>query len=449
MLWVAGTAAVLGRWCVRLRRASRIRREAEPRELPPRIAGLSVPVLSSPTVFEPGVFGIFRPVLVLPAGIADRLSLDQLQAVIAHELCHVRRRDNLAAAVHMLVECVFWFHPLVWWMGARLLEERERACDEEVLQLGSDPAVYAGSILGICRFCMESPVLCVSGITGADLKRRISHIMNGQTCRELSSGRKLLLAGLGIAAVAVPLAVGLIHPANLLAQSQTAPALHFTAASFKFADDQGILETRPKRSVGRFRWKTQLLYLLGYAYNMEWWRISDLPGGGNIYELEATTPPHTTEADVRLMLQSLLIERFKMSVHRVTKDAVDGYALSVAKGGPKLKEIKAGDGSDDPALADGSVSAHGPGAGVIEINGRNATMLQFSNELQRLLSTSVLDQTSLTGRYDFDLQFTKGDDPDYFGVISAVKQIGLKLEKYKGPVEFLVIDHIEKMPTGN
>ncbi len=85
---------------------------------------------------EPGVFGILRPVLLLPEGITDRLTPAQLEAVIAHELCHVRRRDNLTAAIHMVVETVFWFHPLVWWIRARLVEERERACDEEVLRAG-------------------------------------------------------------------------------------------------------------------------------------------------------------------------------------------------------------------------------------------------------------------------------------------------------------------------
>ena len=107
--------------------------------------------MSSPTVLEPGVFGVFRPVLVLPGDIFDSLTPGQLQAVIEHELCHVRHRDNLTAAIHMFVETVFWFHPLVWWVGKRLVEERERACDEEVLQLGSEPRVYAEGILKICK----------------------------------------------------------------------------------------------------------------------------------------------------------------------------------------------------------------------------------------------------------------------------------------------------------
>jgi bla regulator protein blaR1 len=140
----------------------------------------NVPVLSSPAMLEPGVFGIFRPVLLLPEGITDRLAPAHLDAILAHELCHVRRRDNLAAALHMAVEAIFWFHPLVWWVGARLVEERERACDEEVLRLGSQPEVYAESILKTCQFYLESPLVCMSGIAGSDLKKRITRIMTGR-----------------------------------------------------------------------------------------------------------------------------------------------------------------------------------------------------------------------------------------------------------------------------
>ena len=82
--------------------------------------------------------GTVRSVLLVPEGIADRLTPRQLEAVLAHELCHVRRRDNLTSAIHMIVEAMFWFHPLVWWIGARLVEERERACDEDVLRLGGE-----------------------------------------------------------------------------------------------------------------------------------------------------------------------------------------------------------------------------------------------------------------------------------------------------------------------
>ena len=65
-------------------------------------------------MIEPGVRGVLRPVMILPANIADRLSEDQLDAIVAHELAHIDRRDNLTAAIHMIVETIFWFFPLVW-----------------------------------------------------------------------------------------------------------------------------------------------------------------------------------------------------------------------------------------------------------------------------------------------------------------------------------------------
>jgi beta-lactamase regulating signal transducer with metallopeptidase domain len=125
----------------------------------------------SRTSLEPGIFGIVYPVLLWPEGLSEKLDDAQLEAVIAHELCHVRRCDNLAAAIHMLVEAAFWFHPPVWWLGTRLIDERERACDEEVLQRGSERHLYAESILKICEFCLSSPLTAVSGVTSANLKK--------------------------------------------------------------------------------------------------------------------------------------------------------------------------------------------------------------------------------------------------------------------------------------
>ncbi len=143
---------------------------------------------------EPGVFGVFRPALLLPAGIAERLDRPQLEAILAHELCHVRRRDNLTATIHMAVQAIFWFHPLVWWLGARLVDERERACDEEVLRLGNAPQVYAEGILNVCKLYMETPLACMPGVTGSNLKMRIEAIMKNQIRRELGRGSKFLLA---------------------------------------------------------------------------------------------------------------------------------------------------------------------------------------------------------------------------------------------------------------
>ena len=119
----------------------------------------------------------------------------------------------------MLVEALFWFHPLVWWLGARLIDERERACDEEVLETGSQAHTYAESILKVCEFYVESPLTCLSGITGSDLKKRIRRVMRSSSEKSMGTCKRLLLMTAGIVALAMPIVAGvLIFPGPRLNQ---------------------------------------------------------------------------------------------------------------------------------------------------------------------------------------------------------------------------------------
>ncbi|WP_213804403.1 M56 family metallopeptidase [Granulicella sp. dw_53] len=213
-LWLGGSFLVAFSWWRKWRRV----RAAVHAASYLAVVG-DVPVLSSPSLLEPGVFGVLRPVLMLPQGITGRLNTPQLSAIIAHEICHVRRRDNLTAAIHMAVEVVFWFHPFVWWIRTRLVEERERACDEAVLQSGSKAHVYAEGILNVCKFYIESPLACVSGVTGSDLKKRIVRIMSEQVARRLNLSKKLLLSAAGVLAIALPIVFGLVHSTQVRAQA--------------------------------------------------------------------------------------------------------------------------------------------------------------------------------------------------------------------------------------
>jgi TonB family protein len=166
-------------------------------------------VFRSDARVEPGIVGVFRPVLLLPVGIDERLNPAQFEAVLTHEFCHIQRRDNLTAAVHMLVECVFWFHPLVWWIGAKLIDERERACDEMVVAMGHDRKIYAEGILDVCELYAASPLRCAAGISGSDLKRRIKQIMRYQGMKSLKLAKKLFLATAAVIALTLPLLAGL------------------------------------------------------------------------------------------------------------------------------------------------------------------------------------------------------------------------------------------------
>lgn len=213
VLWVLGTLAVLarayGRW-LRVRRAVHESMETS--------MAFVIPVRLSASKLEPAVVGILRPVLLLPKGLDLRLTPEEIRAVLAHECCHVAWKDNLAAALHMLVEAVFWFHPLIWWLGARLVDERERACDEQVLADGHSPTSYAEGILKVCEHFLTSRLLCVAGVGGANLSHRIEAIMKNRLIKKLGRVHKLLIVAMAGAAVIAPVAVGVLTSPRARAQ---------------------------------------------------------------------------------------------------------------------------------------------------------------------------------------------------------------------------------------
>ena len=109
VVWVLGFLAIMLARCRSWLGFRAALRTGTPIELP-----IPVPARITPGAEEPGVVGFLRPVLVLPAHFLEHLNPRQLGAILTHELCHVHRRDNLFAGVHMMVEAIFWFHPLVW-----------------------------------------------------------------------------------------------------------------------------------------------------------------------------------------------------------------------------------------------------------------------------------------------------------------------------------------------
>lgn len=471
-VWLCGCAAVILRWGLRWRRIHAALRGAVPltegREFQAlrRVqrltgAGRGLDLRSSADRWEPGIFGILRPVLLWPAGISDHLADEQMEAIMAHELCHVRRRDNLAAALHMLVEAVFWFHPLVWWLGARLVHERENACDEEVLRLGSEPQVYAESILKTCRFYLESPLVCMSGVTGSDLKKRIERIMTQRVGNRLDLRRKLLLAAAGVAAVAGPLGFGVLSAPAVRAQSQPDSKPAFEVASIKpntSADRRVSFQISPGGRLAITNGSAKMLITM--AYNLKPHQLEGAPNWLDTerYDITAKGGAGEREDQLKLMAQSLLEDRFKLKFHRVTKE-MPVYALVAGKNGPKLQASE---------VSSEQRRQFRIGRGQINLAG--ADMAGLADALSNLVGRTVLDRTGISGTYDIKLEWTpdeteaplfKGppDGPaggsapalDSSGpsVFTAVQeQLGLKLEAQKGPVEVMVIDHIEK-PSEN
>src|SRR5215831_3374213 len=222
-VWLCGVATRVWLWLRAWRRVRATVRIALPLRADLKNGRASIKVMCAPSMLEPCVFGVFRPVLLLPNGIQDRLTPEQLEAILAHELSHIRRNDNLTAAIHMAVETLFWFYPIVSWVGNRLMDEREHACDEEVLRSIGKPEIYAQGILNVCKFCLESSPVCAAGITGSSLKKRIEGVMTNPIAQELGLGRKLLITTAAMIALSAPLLVGLLNAPFTQAQSH-APA---------------------------------------------------------------------------------------------------------------------------------------------------------------------------------------------------------------------------------
>lgn len=203
-IWALGAAVICLRWLLQWRAIRSLLAFA------PQVSmDLPAPVRITADDRTTGVFGIFRPVVILPRRLVQALDTQQLQAVLAHEACHIRRHDNLSAAIHRCVEVLFWFHPLVWWIGANLLRERELACDEAVVEEGHEQQVYAESILSACRLGVMAQLPAVAASTGGDLRERLSSIMSERRAQPITRQRFTVLFAMANLVCFAPLAVGI------------------------------------------------------------------------------------------------------------------------------------------------------------------------------------------------------------------------------------------------
>lgn len=206
-IWIAGAAFVASRWFAGWRLAETLIRAARP------APGTPPDVWITDADIEPSVARVFHPVVLLPAALLRRLDRAQLTAVLAHEYEHISRDDVLKDHVHRLVVTLFWFFPPVWWIGRRLVDERERACDEGVLARGYDAGDYAAGILAVCRHCRSQPRLerhahAASGALSGDLTQRVRHILHAAPPVAVGVLKAMALAIGTMVAATVPLFAG-------------------------------------------------------------------------------------------------------------------------------------------------------------------------------------------------------------------------------------------------
>lgn len=472
-IWAVGFSVTLISWWVLWRRlASTLRSAARVQDGPQRQlltdlhhetrTKIPVELAFTESSLEPGVVGILRPVLLMPVDVIHDLDRDHMEAVLLHELAHVRRHDNLLALIHMLVQAVFWFHPMVWWLGTKLVEERERACDEDVVCFGKKPHVYAESILTICRYCLSSTMPCVSGIAGGDLRKRIETIISRRVGQRLSLRRKILLAGTIFAVIAVPVLIGMSDASAVNAQTQSSAASKpkFNVATIKPSDPRTNLSVQFAPGGRLVITHATVRFLMKIAYDVGDDQITGGPSWvhSQRFDVEAKPDvplggdPHNMTADerrvfqeqVRLRLQSLLADRFQLRLTIQSKE-LPVYALTLGKNGPKMQPSTSADGL--PAMKGGRG----------EIIGTNASMTVLAGFLGEQSNRPVVDGTGLKGKYNFQLTWTP-DSGQTLGVPDASsntpasvsdtgtslftavqEQLGLKLESRKSPADLLTV----------
>ncbi len=228
-LWLAGVALLSlrqahGWWCIRQWRRAGVVVDAETGGAFARLArefGVhgKTWLRSSGEVLGPMLTGVVRPIILFPARMLSGLSAREIEAILAHELAHLARRDTWWNLLQVALEIVFFYHPAAWWMGRRARLEREHAADDLALQHCPDRRQYAGALARVAELQL-APDLALAA-TGGDLLARIRRIVR-PPMRETSAGAWALPALLG----ALLLAAICLLPA----QAEPAPETNTTAA---------------------------------------------------------------------------------------------------------------------------------------------------------------------------------------------------------------------------
>ncbi len=245
-----------------------------------------------------------------------------------------------------------------------------------------------------------------------------------------------------------------------IAAAQTAPVKPaFEAASVKLAPDQSASGDgwNDDPATGRIRFgKITLHDLIFRAYDLH--RDYQLSGPDWLFvpflaatklQVIATFAPGTSQEQLRLMLQNLLAERFSLKVHLATADRTV-YDLVIGSKGFKLKE-------SEGRIVSGKETYVGVmGCNRTRFQGIGVTMSPIAASLSNELGTLVVDKTGLAGHYDFSMEYDSASAPRSTGgplsgcsMADALESFGLKLEKKKGPVDVLVIDHADRQPSEN
>ncbi len=426
-----------------------------------------VRLLVSGLLEAPAAIGWLRPVVLVPAGALTGLPPAQIEALLLHELAHVRRHDYLVHILQSAVEAIFFYHPAVWWVSGHMRAERELCCDDIAVSITGDAVAYVRALAEFdsARWIRPS----VMAANGGSLSDRIARLLGQSRASRRASG------GPASAAALILLAIG---GWSVFAQLTDRP--HFEVASVKPSVNPSIQHVRPLP--GRLTADASFRILMQYAYGVQPFQVVGGPERVMTarFEIDAKADGNASRTRMFLMLRSLLEDRYQLKTHRETRD-LPAYALVTARSGLKLPPPKEGTCVDSPADAPvewaggrmgvpgeihsakglcGSASVHLEPAGA-RMQGGGIAMPELVRMLSMVLGRSVIDKTGFRERFDLQLDFVAdettpampppppGSDMPGPSISQALRQqLGLQLESTKGPVEVIVVDHAE-LPSEN
>jgi len=543
MIYALIAAELLARLCTGLLLSMRLLRGSGSTGM----ATAGIEIRESAGVSSPVALGVIHSAIVLPSDWPE-WEATKLEAVLAHERSHIRRRDPAVQLLSAFQRALLWHSPLSWFLHRRIIRVAEEASDDAAVTATGDPVCYARTLLDFMQRGVRGTTLQGVAMARYGLpEERINRILDGKAVsRGVTRWSIAAILALGspvayfVAAAepqstfqdpalppnSRPVSVPATGASVLFAQTAAPPPrpapestpqqrttgprtaekpLVFDVASVKFAivpegvtlNGSMVMARRgvpiPRDSggpgtndPGRIHYPlVSLKDLLGRAYD-SYFEIAG-PGwlDAQIVQVDATMPQNTTKEQFREMLRNLIVDRFGMKYHSENKQ-VPGYALGVAKGGPKMKESADTTAAQEPDGGDLIGRSGGRGAdgfplhsplasgrpginffftaqGRRRVYAQQQTVREFADSLAVQLQQDaggpagprviVTDATNLTAKYDFELTYARDGTPDAESlpsVFSALQsQLGLKLESKKVPVDVMVIDHMEKTPTAN
>ena len=495
-IWGAGMLlcvlpVIAGTWHLRsLRRSSSpcARGEALLRRLSAE-AGIQRPVAVRVHESIPGpmTYGVLRPVIMLPLD-ATAWSEEELCRAMIHELEHVRRGDWLSQYMARIVRALYWFHPLVWIAWRRLSLEAERACDDAVLRR-SEATAYANQLVLLAeRLASTATPALLAMAACRDLSTRVRAVLDGAQAR----GRAGVLP-VATAIVAAALFIAAVAPLRAVRQGQAPvdgapqPPLAFETASVKpnkSGNEERYFRMDP-RGGSLAVVNMQLREMIRFAYQIQGFQLEGGPDWIASDRFDILAKPEREvpstgaffggQDPLRMMLRTLLADRFKLVMHKETKE-LPIFELVLArqdgKPGPQLRPAAVDCAARAAAARAGApppASSGPPGPGscgvtmnYVRVAGGGVTLAMLANLLEGPAQRLVIDRTGLTGNWDLEVKYTPDrsqlppgvelppsidlNGPSLFTALE--EQLGLKLRPARGPGEVLVIDSVQQ-PTPN